>query len=505
MSQPPKASAKSWRTRIVSWCIRLTLLGVLALLLGITVLIVRALSLKSQQFPVAPIEHPAVNEKAVERLAGALRFRTVSAPGDFRAESFQSLHQYLADQFPRVHSQLQREVVAECSLLYRWAGSDPKSQPILLMSHLDVVPVPEMELPRWTHSPWGGAVADGYVWGRGAMDVKCGALSQLEAIEHLLGQGFQPKQDIYLAFGHDEEVGGNDGNLQISLMLRQRGVRFRFVLDEGGVIVEGAMPGLHSPLALVAVAEKGYATVQLSVDVEPGHSSMPPAHTAVGILAAAVTKLEDKPLPASLSGPVGLMLDTIAPEMDFTPRVLLANRDVLSPVLLQRFAQSPALNALTRTTTAATVFQGGRQENALPGHAEALVNFRLLSGDLPELVLAHVRQVVDDERVKCELRSGALPPSSISDHRSADFLTLQRVIRQVFPDVVVAPGLAVVATDSRHYEGISENIYRFLPVQVQVDDLKRIHGIDERISVENYRRMVEFMILLLRQSAESPA
>lgn len=229
---------------------------------------------------------------------------------------------------------------------------------------------------------------------------------------------------------------------------------------------------------------------------------MPPAHTAVGIRAAALTSLEQQPRPASLSGPVGLMLDAIAPEMDFIPRVLPANRDVLSPVLLHRFAQSPTLNALTRSTTAVTAFQGGRQENALPRHAEALVTFRLLPGDLPDFVLEHVRQVVDDERVECELRSGARPPTSISDHRSADFLTLQRVIRQVFPDVVVAPGPAFVATDSRHYEEISENIYRILPVQLQVADLKRIHGIDERISVENCRRMVEFMILLLQQSAE---
>ena len=138
----------------------------------------------------------------------------------------------------------------------------------------------------------------------------------------------------------------------------------------------------------------------------------------------------------------------------------------------------------------------------MPGHAEALVNFRLLPGDLPELVLEHVRQVIADERIACELKSGALPPSSVSDHRSADFLTVQRVIRQVFPEVVVAPGLAVVATDSRHYEGLAENIYRFMPVQLQAEDLKRIHGIDERISVENYHRMVEFMILLLQQSSE---
>ena len=286
--------------------------------------------------------------------------------------------------------------------------------------------------------------------------------------------------------------------------MRERGVRFRFVLDEGGVIVDGAMPGLNAPLALVAVAEKGYATIRLSVDVEPGHSSMPPAQTAVGILSAAVAKLEEHPLPASLTGAFGLMLDAVAPEMDFMPRLMLANRDILAPVLLHRFSHTPTLNALARTTTAVTVIHGGQHEGSLPGHAEAFVNFRLLPGDSPEFVLDRTRKAVNDVRVECELRKGAppIPPSIISDHRSPDFMTLQRVIRQVFPGVVVAPGLAVVATDSRHYEAVADNIYRFLPLQLKVEDLQRIHGIDERIGVENYQKIVQFMILLIQQLSE---
>lgn len=286
--------------------------------------------------------------------------------------------------------------------------------------------------------------------------------------------------------------------------MRERGRRFRFVLDEGGIILDGALPGLNAPLALVAVAEKGYTTIRMSVDVEPGHSSMPPAQTAIGILSAAVAKLEQHPLPASMTGAFGLMLDAVAPEMDFMPRLMLANRDILAPVLLHRFSQTATLNALARTTTAVTVIHGGAHEGSLPGHAEAFVNFRLLPYDSPEFVLDQLRKAVDDARVQCEFPKGALPiPSSvISDHRSPDFMTLQRVIRQVFPGVVVAPGLAVVATDSRHYEAVADNIYRFLPVQMQVEDLQRIHGIDERISVKNYEKMVQFMILLIQQLTE---
>jgi carboxypeptidase PM20D1 len=478
------------------------LLCALLIVLLIAFMLARAWWIKSPLLPVAAIQLPQVNEeKAVNGISGALKIPTPSGKGALRPEDFLSLHRYLGEQFPLVHSKLQREVVGGFSLLYHWPGSDPSAQPILLMSHLDVVAVPHDEERRWTHSPWSGEVADGYIWGRGAIDVKCGVLSQLEAVEHLLGQEYVPKQDVYLAFGHDEEVGGDDGNLQIALKMRERGVRFRFVLDEGGVIVDGAMPGLNAPLALVAVAEKGCATIRLSVDVEPGHSSMPPAQTAVGILSAAVVRLEQHPLPASMTGAFGLMLDAVAPEMDFMPRFMLANRDILSPVLLQEFSQTPTLNALARTTLAVTVIHGGQHEGSLPGHAEAFVNFRLLPGDSPEFVLDQTRKAVNDVRVQCELKKGAppIPSSFISDHRSPDFMTLQRVIRQVFPGVVVAPGLAVVATDSRHYEAVADNIYRFLPIQLQVEDLQRIHGIDERISVQNYHRMVQFMILLIQQ------
>jgi carboxypeptidase PM20D1 len=160
------------------------------------------------------------------------------------------------------------------------------------------------------------------------------------------------------------------------------------------------------------------------------------------------------------------------------------------------------LNALTRTTTAVTVFQAGQQENSLPGHAEAFINFRLLPGEGPEVVLQHVKDVADDPRIKIELREGSNPPSTVSDHRSPDFLAITRAIRQTFPEAVVAPGLAVVATDSRHYEPLADNIYRFLPVQLSVEDLKRIHGIDERISAASYRQMVEFLVRLLEETSK---
>ncbi len=311
--------SKTWLPpRLRRWLVRLALIFAAGLLLAISVMMWRTLALSSDSISVPPTTFPTIDEAAATRFAGAIRFRTVATPAVFDPDEFQKLHRYLEANFPRVHAELQREVFAECSLLYRWPGTDSSATPILLMSHLDVVPVPESEEPRWTHNPWGGEIADGFIWGRGSLDVKCGVVGMLEAVEHLLQKGFLPECDVYLAFGHDEEIGGKNGNQQIAVALRGRGVRFRFVLDEGGVIVSHTIPGLESPMALVAVAEKGYATARLSVrlsDEARGHSSMPPPQTAVGILAAAISKVEAKPLPASFSGPVGLMLDRIGPHL----------------------------------------------------------------------------------------------------------------------------------------------------------------------------------------------
>jgi carboxypeptidase PM20D1 len=468
-------------------------------------LAIRAANRPSRQPAVAAAPRAKIDEKAaIDRLSQALQFKTVSAPSEFKAEAFQEFHAFLKASYPKAHGVLKREVICEYSLLYHWGGRNSQAPAILLMSHLDVVPVPNLEVAKWTHPPWGGVVDDDdddYIWGRGALDVKCGVMALLEAVEHLIANNFQPECDVYLAFGHDEEIGGIDGNAQIALTLREREVRLRFVLDEGGVIVEGIMPGLEPPLALVAVAEKGYANVKLSVDMPGGHASMPPPQSAIGILAAAVARLEENPRPAMLAGAVGSMLDYVAPEMPPATRLVLANHDVLSHFVLRRLEQAPSTNALIRTTTAVTVIEGGKSSNVLPSEAEATVHFRLLPGDTAQAVLEHVRITVDDERVKCNLDSRGSDPSRVSDHESEDFRILQKTMRQIDPNVVVAPGLAVVATDSRHYEPLAGNIFRFLPLRLSSGDLKRIHGVDERIAVSNYLEIVQFLILLVQNAA----
>ncbi|MEW4570733.1 M20/M25/M40 family metallo-hydrolase, partial [Tautonia sp. JC769] len=376
-------------------------------------------------------------------------------------------------------------------------------KPILLMSHLDVVRAERGTEGDWTYPPFSGTVADGFIWGRGALDVKCGVLGLMEAVERLLSDGFRPASDVYLAFGHDEEIGGREGNLRIAQELRRRGVRFRFVLDEGGGVTEGIIDGIAAPVAFVGIAEKGYATVDLHAIGPEGHSSMPPPHTAVGRLCSAIDRLEAHPSPSRIDGATAAMLDYLGPEMPWPRRVALANRWLAGGLIARQFSGKPSLNGLIRTTRAATVIRGGETPNVLPARASATVNVRLLPGESAETAFDRIRALLAGEGVSCQLRATLSEPSRVSSVDSDGFGVLHRTIAEVYPGSVVAPGLSMVATDSRHYAAIADDIYRFLPLRVTADDLERIHGTDERIAVDDYAALIGFLARLI-QNASAP-
>jgi len=397
---------------------------------------------------------------------------------------------------------LKREIVNDYSLLYRWQGSDPSLKPILLNAHTDVVPVEPNTEADWTHSPFSGTIADGFIWGRGAMDMKASLMGILEAIEYLITQSFVPARTVYLAFSHDEEAGGSNGTAKIAELLEGRGVRLNYTLDEGLVITHGIVPGLAKPAALVGLAEKGAVVLELSTRAKGGHSSMPPVSTAVGKLGRAIHRLETNQMPARLDSPVTDMFAYLAPEMPFAWRVVFANRWLFNPWLVPRLEEIQATNALVRTTTAPTVIQGGVKSNVLPSSARAVVDFRILPGDTVTSVIEHVRATIDDPDITIR-QMGREPsePSPVSRVAASSFTALRKTIHQVFPDVVVAPGLVIGRTDSRRYAKLADNSYRFLPMRLAPEDLKRIHGIDERIAVENYIEIIRFYVQVLHNTA----
>ena len=474
--------------------------GIAAVL--VAVILFRTLTNTSRQVSSEPFTALAIDrDAAAKRLSEAITHKTISyqIPWEVRGDEFLKFHDFLATAYPKAHATLQREVVAKNALLYTWTGTDPAAAPIILLAHMDVVPVDKASEASWTHPPFDGHIADGYIWGRGAIDDKSSIIAILESIEALLNAGHAPKRTIYLAFGHDEELGG-DAARQIGELLKSRGVMAEFTLDEGSGITQGIVPGVTRPLALIGVAEKGYVTYGLTVRGAGGHSSQPPAQTSIGILSEAITKIEKNPLPMRLDGPMREMLETAGPEMSFPMRAVMSNLWLFKPVIMGEFAKSKTTAAALRTTTAVTMMNAGTKENVLPIEAKAVVNFRILQGDTVESIAKHLERVIDNKDVKVE-RYGdheVFEAGRVSRRDSAGYRVIERTARQVLPDCAVAPSLVLGATDSKRYYDVSKDQYRFQPMIFTDADLGTIHGTDEKLSIENLERAIHFYTQLIQ-------
>ena len=447
---------------------------------------------------------PAIDSAlAAQRLSGAVKFATISyasgAPIDTAA--FLGFHDFLVRSFPRAHATLKRETVSKLSLLYTWPGSDSAEAPVVIMGHMDVVPVPEPNLKEWSHGPFSGDIADGYVWGRGTLDDKTTVLAALEAVEGLLAKGYRPPRTVYFMFGHDEEVGGRFGARSLVDTLVARGVKPALVLDEGGFMASGVIPGMPGRSAIVGVAEKGYLSLRLTAKAQGGHSSMPTSRTAVGALSRAIAALEARPFPSSLDGPTRGMLEAMAPYAPFSQRLLLANLWITEPLVRRKLGESPLGAALMHTTISPTILSAGIKDNVLPPEATAVVNFRIRPGETMESVTNRVRETIDDTLIAvAPTDSARTDPSPVSDVNSAAYRLIASTIREMAPGerLPVLPYLVMGGTDAKYWGPHSSNVFRFLAIPLGDGDIARVHGVNERVAIADYATAAGFFSRLLQ-------
>ncbi len=432
----------------------------------------------------------------VGKLQALVRIPTVSDRDRDRVdhEAFDRLLVELARQFPRLHAELELTRVGSHGLLFRWAGADD-SRPVVLMAHLDVVPVED----GWTRPAFDAVVADGFVWGRGTLDDKGCVVGICEAVETLLARGFTPAQDVWLSFGCDEEVMGTSAQEAVEV-LRARGVSPWFVLDEGGAVAHGAFPGVSTPIAVIGVAEKGVTSVELRAEGHGGHASTPARMGPTARIARAVMRLERSPFRSSLPAPTVELMRRMAPHAPPALRPLMANAARISPVLARALVLAgPESAAMTRTTAAVTTLSGSPALNVIAATAKAGVNIRIMVGDSVAGVLAHVRKAVGDEHVHLDvIESGE--PSPISPFREdAAFSLLEETIGEVFADAVASPYVMMAATDSRHFTAICERVYRFAPFRMTKAQRESIHAADERIGVDDLADGVRWYATLIER------
>lgn len=442
--------------------------------------------------------------RTAEHLSAAIRIPTISGRDGrpLEAERFLSFHRFLQDSYPLCHSRMSREVVDGYSLLYHCPGSDAALAPFCVMAHMDVVPVDGRTESQWQHPAFSGEIAEGYVWGRGALDMKGQLISIFEALEGLFEGGFAPRRGFYVSLSHNEEIMSEtaSGALEIVRTLKDRGVRLSFVLDEGGNFFPKQRFHTDRPVVLLGICERGYTDVRLSAVSGGGHSSTPPAHTALGQLCAAVAAIENDPLPPFWNPAAAAMFDSLAPHMEEPYRVLFSHRQAHLQQTADVLCENPFDRALVACTTAATMAEGSTAPNVLPGEASITFNLRVSPTATVERTLSHMRALAGEGVTFTELTH--IEPSPISPTEGFGYDTVLAALNDAFPDYLPIPGPVIMGTDSRHFYAVSNCVYHVTPFPCFIEDGNRLHTVNERMRLESLANGVHFFESLLSRAAE---
>lgn len=433
-----------------------------------------------------------------ERLSRMIQLPTVSAEVDERGPApFEAFVALLAELYPRTHAELTLERHTDFGLLYRWQGrTEAADGPLVLMAHYDVVPVDESD--DWTHPPFAGVIADGIVYGRGALDDKGPLIVILEAVENLLEAGFVPARDVYLSFGGNEETFGAAA-IAIADAFRERGIVPWLVVDEGGAVVDAPLSFVPGRAAVIGVGEKGVLTLELTARGDGGHASAPPSLTAVRRIARAVDRLGPGTFRPRTPKGVSRMLIRLSEGASGPGKLLLRVLGALPPVTARVFAAlggEPA--AMVRTTVAPTMQSGGTAANVLPSQASATVNLRIALGETVQTAVARVRRRIADPLVSVEVLEGSDPsPESATD--GAPFALLADALAVSHPGVPAVPYVMMAATDSRHFHRFSPAVFRFAPLEMSNAQRASIHGVDENVEIAALERGERFHRALIER------
>lgn len=420
-----------------------------------------------------------------DRLSRMIALPTVSAERAERGdEPFLAFADLIAELYPHVHAELDLEVIGEGGLLYRWHGTGD-ADPVVLMAHYDVVPVDLSD--DWTHDPFSGAIIDGFVHGRGALDDKGPLVVMLDAVENLLTDGFSPARDVYVWLGPDEESHGAAAR-EGARVLHERGITPWLVLDEGGAVVDAPLPFVDGTAAMVGVGEKGVLSVRLTARGDGGHASAPPKLTAVGRIARAIERLTPGTFPSRTPRTITAMLTALGQRTSGAPRLLLRLLIAvprLSAFVFTRLGGEPA--AMVRTTIAPTMFAGGTADNVLPSQASATINLRLALGTTIAQTVRRLEKRINDRSVTVTVIEGDEPsPESATDN--APFALITEAVATSHPAALTVPYIVFAATDARHFHRFAPAVYRFAPLSMSSELRATLHGVNERVAVSELER-----------------
>ena len=466
------------------------------ILVLMAVLVFNAVKFKAQDTGPRQVEEVSVNgQRARDNLSTLIKYATVSNADYDKTDKalFRAYREKLKELYPAVTAASEYKELGNTAMLFKIKGHSD-AQPTVLMSHYDVVPVVE---ERWQHPPFSGEIIDGVMWGRGTLDTKITMVGIMEALEGLLTEGFVPENDIYLSFGGDEEVAGISAPAVVDY-LESMGVQPALVLDEGGAVVDGVFPGVDKSIAVIGIGEKGMCEVKFTATSTGGHSSTPPKHTSLGKLAQTIVNLENKPFKAQVTEPVAGLLGKVGPYTAFPLRLVLGNMWLFKGLLCRLSSVlGGEINAMMRTTTAATMAQGSKQGNVLPNVSEARVNVRLLNNTSADRALKYFQSLCAPD-VTCEY-TVCQEASPYASTESEAWKKVEKATGGTWTDAIVSPYLMIAGSDSRHFSRICRDVYKFSAMHLTKEERGLIHNDNERIPVEKIDKCVEFFHRLIIQ------
>ncbi|MCL2054522.1 MAG: M20/M25/M40 family metallo-hydrolase [Oscillospiraceae bacterium] len=425
-------------------------------------------------------------DRALLRFSELLKCKTISG----NDAEFERFRVKLKELYPHIAQICEFELIGGTGLFFLWRGKNA-AKSIVLMSHYDVVPA---EAEQWEKPPFSGEILNGEIWGRGAVDTKCSLCAVMESVETLISHDFTPECDVYMCFGGDEETSG-DSAKAIVAELELRGVKPFLVLDEGGAVIKTKIAGIKVPCALVGIAEKGYMNVEFIARGKGGHTSLPSKSNPIVTISEAVLKLK-KAFKPVISEPSRIMINSVSKHIGFKFRQVLKSSFILK-MFLGKFAENvPEIGALTQTIGAITLIDGGNALNVIPEQVRAVGNFRVISGSSVNETLEIIKKALQGLEIEVNLINGS-EPSKISRVSGEGWSVLNTAISETWGECAVVPYLMVAGSDSRFYSSISDNIYRFSPMIMTEAERSSIHGVNEKISEENFKSMIQFYISLL--------